>query len=356
MSVTTRGVRSTTLTAGRLPRWAVPAIGVGSLALAFIAVDLSTPGAANPGLVVALAFVLHLLGVEVAARAVEGARQAVDRRAVTLVGGAFLLALVPLVSLLWEAISKGIARLDPQFFSYSMRNVVGEGGGAAHAIAGTLWVTGIATLISVPIGLLTAIYLAEYGRGNRTAKVITFFVDVMTGIPSIVAGLFAYSLMSLLFGPGSVFGFAGSVALAVLMIPVVVRSCEELLRLVPNELREAAYALGVPQWVTILKVVVPTAISGLVSGVILSVARVIGETAPLMIAAGFTASLNNNPLAHPMMTLPVFVYDSIAHPGVDVQPYYDRAWAGALTLIGIVMVLNLVGRLVARRFAPRTGR
>jgi phosphate transport system permease protein len=162
--------------------------------------------------------------------------------------------------------------------------------------------------------------------------------------------------MSLLFGPGSVFGFAGSVALAVLMIPVVVRSCEELLRLVPNELREAAYALGVPQWVTILRIVVPTAISGLVSGVILALARVIGETAPLMIAAGFTASLNNNPLDNPMMTLPVFVYDSIAHPGVDVQPYFDRAWTGALTLILIVMVLNLAGRLIAGRFAPKTGR
>jgi phosphate transport system permease protein len=356
MTAATRAVRSTTLTSGRLPRWAVPGIGAGALLLAWVVVDLATADGVNPALVAALAFVLHLVGVEVAARAVEGARQADDRRAVTLVGGAFVLALVPLVSLLWEVISKGLARLDPQFFTFSMRNVVGEGGGAAHAIAGTLWVTGIATLISVPVGLLTAIYLAEYGRGNRTARVITFFVDVMTGIPSIVAGLFAYALMSLLFGPGSVFGFAGSVALAVLMIPVVVRSCEELLRLVPNELREAAYALGVPQWVTILRIVVPTAISGLVSGVILALARVIGETAPLMIAAGFTASLNNNPLDNPMMTLPVFVYDSIAHPGVDVQPYFDRAWTGALTLILIVMVLNLAGRLIAGRFAPKTGR
>ena len=131
---------------------------------------------------------------------------------------------------------------------------------------------------------------------------------------------------------------------------------EELLRLVPNELREAAYALGVPKWITIVRIVVPTAISGLVSGIILAVARVIGETAPLMIAAGFTASLNNNLLDNPMMTLPVFVYDSYAHPGADVTPYLDRAWAGALTLILIVMLLNLIGRLVARRFAPKTGR
>jgi phosphate transport system permease protein len=140
------------------------------------------------------------------------------------------------------------------------------------------------------------------------------------------------------------------------MIPVVVRASEELLRLVPNELREASYALGVPKWLTIVRVVIPTAVSGLISGIILAIARVIGETAPLLIAAGFTASLNNNVFANPMMTLPVFVYDSYAHPGTDVQPYWDRAWAGALTLIAIVMILNLIGRLIARRFAPKTGR
>jgi phosphate transport system permease protein len=208
----------------------------------------------------------------------------------------------------------------------------------------------------VPIGLLTAIYLAEYGVRNRLSKSITFFVDVMTGVPSIVAGLFAYALMGLILGPGTRSGFAGSIALSVLMIPVVVRSCEELLRLVPNELREAAYALGVPKWLTVVRVVIPTAISGIISGVILAIARVIGETAPLLVASGFTASLNNNLFANPMMTLPVFVYDSYAHPGTDVQVYWDRAWAGALTLIMIVMLLNLIGRLIARRFAPKTGR
>lgn len=147
----------------------------------------------------------------------------------------------------------------------------------------------------------------------------------MTGIPSIVAGLFAYALMSVLFGPGTIMGFSGSIALSVLMIPVIVRSVEELLRLVPNELREAAYALGVPKWRTIVQVVLPTAISGIVSGIILSIARIIGETAPLMIAAGFTASLNNNPFANPMMTLPVFVYDQYAYPGVEREFFDQRA-------------------------------
>lgn len=344
-----------TLTAGRLPKATVPIALVASAAVGYAVAILAT-GTSNLGVAIALAYLIYLVAMEIAARVVEGARQASDRRAANLISGAFLVALLPLASVTWSAISQGVARFDITFFTSSMRNVVGAGGGASHAIAGTLWVTGMAALISVPIGLMTAIYLAEYGAGKRLAKSITFFVDVMTGIPSIVAGLFAYSLMAILLGPGAVFGFAGSVALSVLMIPVVVRSCEELLRLVPNELREAAYALGVPKWLTILRVVVPTAISGLVSGVILSVARVIGETAPLMIAAGFTASLNNNVFANPMMTLPVFVYDSYAHPGIDVQPYLDRAWAGALTLILIVMLLNLIGRLIARRFAPKTGR
>lgn len=342
------------LTAGRLPRATVPVVAAASLVLG-IAIAMIV-GGGNPGLAAAFAFVLHLLIMEVAARVVEGPRQASDRRAATLVTGAFLLALLPLGSLAWETISKGMARFDVTFFSSSMRNIVGEGGGAAHAVYGTLWVTGMASLISIPIGLLTAIYLAEYGARNRLSKAITFFVDVMTGVPSIVAGLFAYALMSLLFGAGTKNGLAGSLSLAVLMIPVVVRSCEELLRLVPNELREAAYALGVPKWLTIVRVVLPTAISGLVSGIILSIARVIGETAPLLIAAGYTSSLNNNLFANPMMTLPVFVYDSYAHPGTDVQAYWDRAWAGALTLILIVMILNLIGRLIARRFAPKTGR
>ena len=342
------------LTSGRLPRAIVPVAMVASLLLGYALAILLAGG--DLAIAAVVAFLLYLVIIEVAARIVEGPRQAADRRARNLITGAFVLALLPLGSLAWEAVSRGMARFDPMYFTWSMRNIVGAGGGAVHAIYGTLYVTGMATLISVPIGLLTAIYLAEYGARNRLSKAITFFVDVMTGVPSIVAGLFAYALMSLLLGPGAKSGISGSIALSVLMIPVVVRSCEELLRLVPNELREAAYALGVPKWLTIVRVVIPTAVSGLISGIILSIARVIGETAPLLIAAGFTASLNNNLFANPMMTLPVFVYDSYAHPGTDVQAYWDRAWAGALTLILIVMTLNLVGRLVARRFAPKTGR
>jgi phosphate transport system permease protein len=177
-------------------------------------------------------------------------------------------------------------------------------------------------------------------------------VDVMTGIPSIVAGLFAFALFSVFFGPGVRMGFAGAVALSVLMVPVVVRSSEEMLRLVPNELREASLALGVPKWLTILRVVIPTAIGGLVTGIMIAISRVIGETAPLLIVAGFTQSMNYNPFSERMMTLPVFVYNSYSSQGTDAQEYIDRAWAGALTLIVIVMVLNLGARIVARVFRP----
>ena len=352
MTALSHAITQDSLTSGRLPKFATPVAAVAAATVGFALAVLLAGG--NLGTAVLIAYVIFLLSMEVAARVVEGPRQAADRRARHLIVGAFLLALLPLGSVVLEVLSKGMGRFDLGFFSQSMRNVVGEGGGAVHAIYGTLYVTGLATLISVPIGLLTAIYLAEYGVRNRLSKAITFFVDVMTGVPSIVAGLFAYALMSLAFGAGSKSGFSGSIALSVLMIPVVVRSSEELLRLVPNELREAAYALGVPKWLTIVKVVLPTAVSGLVSGVILAIARVIGETAPLLIAAGYTTSLNNNPFAGPMMTLPVFVFDSYAHPGTDVQAYLDRAWTGALTLIVIVMLLNLIGRLIARRFAPKT--
>ena len=341
------------LTAGQLPRWMVWSVGGGALVLGALITSVTT--GFHLALTIALALLVFGVVMHVASTLVEGHRRAVDRLVQHIVVTMFVLALVPLVSVTWTALSAGLRRFDLQFFTYSMRNVVGEGGGAAHAIYGTLWVTGMASVIAVPVGLLTAIYLAEYGRG-ALARGITFFVDVMTGIPSIVAGLFAYALMAMVFGPGTVNGFAGAIALSVLMMPVVVRSTEELLRIVPNELREASYALGVPKWRTILRIVLPTATSGIVSGVILAIARIIGETAPLMVAAGFTQSLNNNPFSEPMMTLPVFVYDSYAHPGIPREPFTDRAWAGALTLIVIVMLLNLLGRVIAKRFAPKTGR
>jgi phosphate transport system permease protein len=236
-----------------------------------------------------------------------------------------------------------------------MFRVVGEGGGAYHAIIGTLIITAVATLISVPIGLMTAIYLVEYGTG-RLKRAITFFVDVMTGIPSIVAGLFAFALFTLLFGNDVRMGVMGAIALSVLMIPVVVRSCEEVLKLVPNELREASYALGVPKWRTVVKVVLPTAVAGLGTGVTLSVARVVGETAPLLVTVGLITSTNVNPFDGRMATLPVFAFYQLTQPGTATQAFLDRAWTAALVLIILVMALNVVARLISRFFAPKTGR
>jgi phosphate transport system permease protein len=299
--------------------------------------------------------VLGTLAVYVGARAVEGRRKATDRLVTALVTTAFAIAMIPLVSLVYTVLDKGLARLDAAFFTNSMFRVVGEGGGAYHAILGTVIITAVTAVISVPIGLLTAIYLVEYGTG-RLKKAITFFVDVMTGIPSIVAGLFAFALFTLLFGNDVRLGLMGSAALSVLMIPVVVRSCEEVLKLVPNELREASYALGVPKWRTIVKVVLPTAIAGLGTGITLAVARVIGETAPLLITVGLITGTNLNPFDGRMATLPVFAYYQLTQPGTDTQAFLDRAWTAALVLIILVMALNVVARLISRFFAPKTGR
>jgi phosphate transport system permease protein len=299
--------------------------------------------------------VLGTVLVYAGTRAVEGRRKATDRLVTCLVTSAFGIAMIPLASLVYTVLDKGLARFDSDFFGMSMFRVVGEGGGAYHAIVGTLVITLVATVISVPIGLFTAIYLVEYGSG-RLKKAITFFVDVMTGIPSIVAGLFAYALFTLLFGNDFRAGIMGAVALAVLMIPVVVRSCEEVLKLVPNELREASYALGVPKWRTVVKVVLPTAIAGLGTGITLSVARVIGETAPLLITVGLITGTNLNPFDGRMATLPVFAFYQLTQPGTATQAFIDRAWTAALVLIIFVMALNILARLISRFFAPKTGR
>ncbi|HEV7951660.1 MAG TPA: phosphate ABC transporter permease PstA, partial [Glaciihabitans sp.] len=296
------------LTAGRLPKWAPWAVLGGSWAVLLVVFGLiaaSTDSPLNVTAAIFLGTVLFDVFLFVLSYLVEGIRQAKDRLVTSLVVTAFIIALLPLISLLVTVLTSGLARFDLAFFSQSMRNVVGEGGGGLHAITGTLLITGMATLISVPVGLLTAIYLVEYGRGHL-ARAITFFVDVMTGIPSIVAGLFAFAFFSLILNdPGIRFGFGGAVALSLLMIPVVVRSSEEMLKLVPNELREAAYALGVPKWLTIVKIVIPTSIAGITTGITLAIARVIGETAPLLLIAGFTTSMNYDLFSDRMMSLPV---------------------------------------------------
>jgi phosphate transport system permease protein len=346
-----------TTSAGHLPKWAPWAL----LAVCFVIAGTifafansgGDPADFNIALTLVVGMIFYMGLIFVISTVAESRRHATDRLMTALVSAAFVVALLPLISLLYTVVVNGLARFDGEFFSFSMRNIVGEGGGAIHAVWGTLLITLGATIISVPIGLMTSIYLVEYGQGKKLARGITFLVDVMTGIPSIVAGLFIYSVFALIMGPGTRIGIMGSLALSVLMIPVVVRGSEELLRIVPNELREAAYALGVPKWLTIIKVVMPTAIAGIVTSIMLAIARVIGETAPLLLTVGIVQGMNLNMFSGQMSTLPVFSYMQAKYPGLPADAYIDRAWASALTLILIVMVLNLAGRLIAKVFAPK---
>ncbi|MHC3469020.1 phosphate ABC transporter permease PstA [Streptomyces sp. 7R007] len=344
--------RPSTLRGASLPKWSPWAIAAGSVVVAVVigvAADLSSK--VQWGLIAGLVFLVATYGI---AAKVEGRRQAKDRIATGLVWVAFLLAVVPLVSLVWVTVARGVKVLDLYFLTHSMGVVADSqpGGGIYHAIIGSLEQVGLATIIAAPIGVLTAIYLVEYGRGNL-ARSVTFFVDVMTGIPSIVAGLFILSLM-LIFDMEP-FGFAGSLALAILMMPVVVRSTEEMLKLVPNELREASLALGVPKWRTILKVVLPTSIGGITTGIMLAIARIAGETAPVLLLVFGNRFINNNPFEGAQQSLPLYIYQQYAN-SAGANAAYDRAWAASLTLIAFVMILNLVARGIARWKAPKTGR
>ncbi|MET9961106.1 phosphate ABC transporter permease PstA [Streptomyces sp. NPDC006326] len=339
------------LTRGGLPRWAPAGIGALSIALGCgTGAVLGLHSRIQWGLIAALLFV----GITYTASAVvENRRQAKDRVATSVVWVCFLLAVIPLLSLIWTTIGRGVKALDGDFLSHSMNGITSfeKGGGVYHALLGTIEQVALATAIAAPIGLLTAVYLVEYGRGSL-AKAVTFFVDVMTGIPSIVAGLFVLTTWNLMLGFGPS-GFAGSMALSILMMPVVVRSTEEMLKLVPNELREAALALGVPKWRVILKVVLPTAIGGIATGVTLAVARIAGETAPIMLLVFGTQLINSNPFEGAQSSLPLYIWEQYK---VGSDASYDRAWAAALVLIAFVMILNLVARGIARWKAPKTGR
>ena len=337
-----------TLTGHRLPRWAPWAMAAGAIALG-IGVQLTgiTLVGLAPGIVAALAF---LIVQTIASWTVEGRRHATDRLATTLVYATFVLALVPLLWILATVVVKGLSVISLEFLTSTMRNVNprSEGGGIAHAFVGTLEQVGIAALIAVPIGILAAVYLVEFGRG-RLAFWVSFFVDVMTGVPSIVAGLFIFTAL-ILTGVLQQSGLAASLALALLMLPVVIRTTEEMLRIVPNELREGALALGIPKWKVILRIVIPTAISGIITGVMLAIARVAGETAPLLLTTFLAQDMNPNPAAGSQASLPTFIWDQISR---GTRASVDRAWGGALALILFVLVLYAGARLIARVYAPK---
>ncbi|UTT39869.1 phosphate ABC transporter permease PstA [Glutamicibacter mishrai] len=355
------------LAKGKLPKWAIWAIAAGSIVIGAAA---STLTGFNVAAFAIYSAIIFLIAASVITTVVEGKRRGKNAMWTYLIYAAFIVALIPLASVLFTVLQKGLPGINSHFLFSSMNGVTGaidnqtvaNGepviGGAYHAVMGTLLITLWATLISVPVGMLTAVYLVEYGQGKVLSKAITFFVDVMTGIPSIVAGLFAAAFFGLILGPNARMGIVAAVALSVLMIPTVVRSTEEMLKIVPNELREASFALGVRRWRTILKVVIPTAISGIASGVTLAIARVIGETAPILVTAGIASQINMNVFANWMSTLPTFIYYQILTPTspTNIDPSVQRAWAAALLLILMVMALNLIARLIASIFAPKKGR
>jgi len=273
-------------------------------------------------------------------------RRAVNWVACTLVVAMVVVALVPLVSVIGYTILQGARDLSPRFLTHSMRGVgpLDATGGAYHSMLGTLEQVTIAGVLSIPLGILVAVFIVEYGRG-RVVLLVRFFIDVMTGIPSIVAGLFIFAFWVIGLHQGFS-GLAAGLALAVLMLPVVARATEEMLRLVPAELREASWALGVPRWRTTLSVVLPTASAGITTGVVLAIARVTGETAPLLLTAFGFDSIKFSPFHGPQSALPLFVF---AQAGSAFDVAIHRAWAGALTLIIIVLLLTVVARLLTSR-------
>jgi phosphate transport system permease protein len=280
--------------------------------------------------------------------AVSPARRRKDRfaRASVLTGTA--IALVPLVLIVYYLLRKGLGAWSTSFFTTDPTGntffASSSIGGIKSAILGTVEIVALASAIAVPTGIGVAVWLVEYGKNNWFASTVRFFVDVLTGVPSIVFGLFIYIV--LVVGTGSTYaGYKGSLALALLMLPVVIRSAEVILLLVPGALRESALALGAPRWRVIFNIVLPTALPGMVTGVLLAVARAAGETAPLLFTAAYTMKTNFN-LGGFMNSLPVQIYKDVTSPTPAVV---NRAWGAALALVTMILLLNLIARLIARR-------
>jgi phosphate transport system permease protein len=280
--------------------------------------------------------------------AVSPARRRRDRLARGTILGATILALIPLVLIVYYLLKKGLGSWSSDFFTTDPTGNTffknSSIGGIKSAILGTIEIVALASAIAIPIGIGVAIWLVEYGRDSRFAQTVRFFVDVLTGVPSIVFGLFVYIV--LVVGTGSTYaGYKGSIALSLLMLPVVIRSAEVILMLVPAGLRESALALGSPRWRVIFKIVLPTALPGMITGVLLAVARAAGETAPLLFTAASTHKTTSD-LGAFMNSLPVQIYSDVTSPTESVV---NRAWGAALTLVVLILLLNLIARLVSRR-------
>jgi phosphate transport system permease protein len=337
----------------RLAWYVPPAIAVAVPTLvALVSVLAGLHGMAGLAVISAFGYLFAQTAVSVV---VEGRRRAVDRLYTSVVYVAFAAAALPLLVICWYTVERGIGSVNLTFLTHSMFRVnpLDPGGGIYHALLGTLIQALLTTALAAPLGILAAIYLVEYGRRRPFARLVSFFVDVMTGVPSIVAGLFVFTTWILVLGFKKS-GEAGALALAIVMLPTIVRSAEQMLRLVPDDLREAAYALGVPKWRTIVSVVVPTALSGIITGVMLGVARVAGETAPLLLLTGITQRIELNPFAGPGQARPqdaltTLIFEQFGVSAGDAgSPPFQRAWGAALVLIALIGLLNLLARLIAR--------
>ncbi|MBA3808068.1 MAG: phosphate ABC transporter permease PstA [Solirubrobacterales bacterium] len=287
-------------------------------------------------------------GELVARFGVSPARRRKDRIARGTILVATIVALIPLVLIVYYLLKKGLGAWSSDFFTTDPTGNTffksSSIGGVKSAILGTIEMVALASAIAVPIGVAVAVWLVEYGKSSWFAHTVRFFVDVLTGVPSIVFGLFIYIV--LIVGTGSSFaGYKGSLALSLLMLPVVIRSAEVILLLVPAGLRESALALGAPRWKVIFTIVLPTALPGMVTGVLLAVARAAGETAPLLFTAASTKNSSYD-LGGFMNSLPVQIYSDVNSPTTSVV---NRAWGAALTLVVLILLLNLIARLISRR-------
>lgn len=283
---------------------------------------------------------------------ISGARRVKDKLATLIFTLCFVVAVIPLIALLYKVISAGLpAILNPTWWtnSFFLVSPSSMAGGVGHAIYGSLIQALIAAVISIPLGVAAGIMLVEY-PDSKIAKPTTFMVDVLAGVPSVVAAIFIFGIWISVLN-FNLSAFAVALALVLLMLPLIVRSTEEMLKLVPDELREASYALGVPKWKTIVSIVIPTALSGMISGVFLAVARVMGETAPVLILVGYTASYNYDVFQGNMASLPLLIYNQLSNP-TDAGQY--RIWGAALTLVIIIGLANVLAAFASKALAPKT--